>query len=63
MTWNRPVFDRSYYWHPEAAGHDCSPLDFVSSQNPKQLAESVQFLAAAPMASAAGMTLQPMVTV
>lgn len=54
------MFDRSYYWHQEEAGHGCGPLDFESSQNPKQLAVSVLFLPAAPTASAAGMTLQPM---
>lgn len=62
MTWNRPLFDRSHYWHQEEAGHDCSPLDFESSQNPELLAVSVLFLPATPTASAAGTTLQPTVT-
>lgn len=55
------MFDRSYYWYQEV-GHDCSTLDFESRQNPKQVAVSILFLPAAPTASAAGITSQPMVT-
>lgn len=40
------MFDRSCYWHQEEGGHDCSSLDFESSQNPEQLAVPVLFLPA-----------------
>lgn len=46
MTWNKSVFDTSCY--QEEAGHDCSSLDFESSQNPEQMAVPVLFLPAAP---------------
>lgn len=57
MTQNRPVFDRSCYWHQGEAGHDCSSLDSESSENPARLAVPVLFSAAAAAAPAAGTTL------